>query len=54
MSAMPVFYQKNDGNLLLRLGGDDRPIPTTKWHRAMTLVLATGMVMCGLALLLRS
>jgi len=49
-----ALYQKEHGNLLLRLRGDDRRIPTTKWHRAMNLILATGMMMCGFALLFRS
>jgi hypothetical protein len=48
-----ALYQKEHANLLLRLRGDDRTIPTTKWHRAMNLVLATGMIMCGFALLFR-
>ena len=48
-----ALYQKEHSNLLLRLRGDDRKIPTTKRHRAMNLVLATGMIMCGFALLFR-
>lgn len=48
-----ALYQKEHGNLLLRIRGDDRRIPTTKWHRALNLVLATGMIMCGFALLFR-
>src|ERR1700683_363130 len=47
-----ALYQKEHSNLLLRLQGDDRKTPTTKRHRAMNLVLATGMIMCGFALLL--
>jgi len=49
-----ALYQKEHGNLLLRLRGDDRRIPTTKWHRAMNLLFATGMIMCGVALLFLS
>jgi hypothetical protein len=49
-----ALYQKEHGNLVLRLRGDDRRIPTTKWHRAVNLVLATGMIMSGFALLFRS
>lgn len=48
------LYQKEHGNLLLRLRGDDRRIPTTKRHRAMNLVFATGMIVCGAALLFLS
>jgi hypothetical protein len=48
-----ALYQKEHGNLLLRLRGDDRRIPTTKWHRAVNLLLATGMIMCGFAFLFR-
>jgi hypothetical protein len=48
-----ALYQKEHSNLLLRLRGDDRRIPTTKWHRAMNVVLAAGMIMCGFALLFR-
>ena len=47
-----AFYQKDHSNVLLRLQGDNRRIPTTRSHRAMNVVLATGMVACGLALLL--
>jgi hypothetical protein len=53
-SFFRALLQKEHGNLLLRLRGDDRRIPTTRWHRAMNLVLATGMIMCGFALLFRS
>jgi hypothetical protein len=49
-----AFAQKEHSNALLRLRGDDREIPTTKWHRAMNIVLAIGMIVCGFALLLRS
>lgn len=49
-----ALYQKEHGNLLHRLRGDDRRIPTTKRHRAMNLVFATGMIMCGAALLFLS
>jgi hypothetical protein len=48
-----AFYQKDHSNVLLRLRGDDRRIPTTKSHRTMNLVFATGMIMCGFALLFR-
>jgi len=48
-----ALYQKEHGNLFLRIRGDDRKIATAKWHRAMMLVLATGMIMCGFALLFR-
>lgn len=48
-----ALYQKEHGNFLLRLRADNRRIPTTKGHRAMNLVLATGMMMCGVALLFR-
>jgi hypothetical protein len=48
-----AFYQKDHSNILLRLRGDDRRIPTTKSHRTMNLVLASGMIMCGFALLFR-
>jgi hypothetical protein len=51
-----TFYralcQKEHSNVLLRLRGDDRKIPTTKWHRAMNVILATGMIACGFGLLL--
>lgn len=49
-----ALYQKEHSNLFLRLRGDHRKIPTTRWHRAMNLVLATGMIMCGFVLLFRS
>ena len=48
-----ALYEKEHANILLRLRGDDRKIPTTKRHRAMNIVLATGMIMCGFALLFR-
>jgi hypothetical protein len=48
-----ALYQKQHGNVLLRLWGDDRRIPTTKWHRAVNVILATGMIVCGFALLMR-
>ena len=48
-----AFYQKDHSNVFLRLRGDDRRIPTTKSHRIMNVVLATGMIMCGFALLFR-
>lgn len=46
-----ALYQNDHSNVLLRLRGDDRRIPTTKRHRALNLVLATGMIICGLVLL---
>jgi hypothetical protein len=46
------LHQKEHGNVLLRLQGDDRTIPTTKRHRVMNMILATGMMVCGFALLL--
>jgi hypothetical protein len=46
-----ALYQKEHSNFLLRLRGDDRTIPTTRSHRTMNLVLATGMIMCGFVLL---
>lgn len=48
-----AFYQKDHSNVLLRLRGNDRRIPTTRSHRTMNLVLAAGMIMCGFALLFR-
>ena len=49
-----ALYQKEHGNLLLRLRGDERRIRTTTWHRAMNLILATGMMIGGFALLFRA
>ena len=48
-----ALYQKDHSNVLLRLRGDERRIPTTKRHRTLNLVLATGMIICGFALLFR-
>jgi prolipoprotein diacylglyceryltransferase len=48
-----ALYQKDHSNVLLRLRGDDRRIPTTEGHRALNLVLAAGMIICGFALLFR-
>ena len=47
-----ALYQTDHSNVLLRLRGDNRRIPTTKWHRAMIVALATGMIVCGFVLLL--
>ena len=44
-------YQKEHSSLLLRLRGDDRKIPTTRLHRATMMILAAGLIACGLALL---
>ena len=49
-----ALYQEEYSNLLLRLRGDGQRIPTTKRHRAMNLVFATGMIMCGVVLLFLS
>jgi len=48
-----ALYQNDHSNVLLRLRGDARRIPTTGRHRALNLVLATGMIICGFALLFR-
>ncbi len=48
-----ALYQQDHSNVLLRLRGDDRRIPTTKAHRVLNLGLATGMIICGFALLFR-
>ena len=48
-----ALYQNDHSNVLLRLRGDDRRIPTTKRHRAMNIILAMGMIACGFALLFR-
>ena len=48
-----ALYQKDHSNVLLRLRGDNLRIPTTKRHRALNLVLATGMIICGFAMLFR-
>jgi hypothetical protein len=39
-----ALVQKEHSNVLLRLRGDDRRIPTTKWHRAMNVILAIGRI----------
>jgi hypothetical protein len=48
-----ALYQKDHSNVLLRLRGDDRRIPTTNGHRVLNLVLAVGMIICGFAVLFR-
>lgn len=48
-----ALYQKDHSNVLLRLRGDARRIPTTKGHRVLNLVLAIGMIICGFAVLFR-
>jgi prolipoprotein diacylglyceryltransferase len=47
-----ALYQKDHSNLLLRLRGDERRIPYTKWHRVINMILAAAMIVCGVALLL--
>jgi len=44
-------YQREHSNLLLRVRGDDRKIPTTRLHRTTMVILAAGLMACGIALL---